>query len=259
MAYTIRVSLPGYNALTDTDLDHYALYADSDNFLIKEKARGSLNILGSSGVQPIAHDLGYIPFFLVYVYDYAGDGGLSGDWLQVGNGNIVIWTMSMADTSNLYIYPDGTSNINKFYWYIFYDNVVGSGNPSITQSNYAIKVSKSGVNALTSTNPNNYIFHSDLNTFKIIKEGSATINYSGNGIYGFNHNAGISNPAAFMAFVKFNDGSVTMGNGTFEAQSRNGSTTVKFGINTNQIRAKIYSNVSGTMYVKYYIFETPLI
>jgi len=33
MSQTIRVSLPGYNALTETDIDNYALYADSDNIL----------------------------------------------------------------------------------------------------------------------------------------------------------------------------------------------------------------------------------
>jgi hypothetical protein len=35
-------------------------------------------------------------------------------------------------------------------------------------------VAKQGVNALTATDPNDFIFHSDYNTFKILKEGSAS-------------------------------------------------------------------------------------
>ena len=37
-----------------------------------------------------------------------------------------------------------------------------------------IKVSKSGYNALTESNVNNYIFHSDYNTFKIVKSGTGS-------------------------------------------------------------------------------------
>jgi hypothetical protein len=35
-----------------------------------------------------------------------------------------------------------------------------------------IRISKTGVDVLTATNPNDFIFHSDLNTFKILAEGS---------------------------------------------------------------------------------------
>lgn len=35
----------------------------------------------------------------------------------------------------------------------------------------AIKVAKSGVNALTATDPNDFIFHSDYNTLKILATG----------------------------------------------------------------------------------------
>ena len=64
MTQTIRVSLPGFNAGTDTNIDHYSVYSDSDNILIKEKTRGTVNVAnGATGT--VAHGLGYIPFVSV--------------------------------------------------------------------------------------------------------------------------------------------------------------------------------------------------
>ena len=39
MGNVIRVALPTYNALTDTNPDHFALYSDQDWVLIKEFTR----------------------------------------------------------------------------------------------------------------------------------------------------------------------------------------------------------------------------
>lgn len=110
MAYTIRVSLPGYNALTDPNPDHYALYADNDNILIKEFARGSGN-----GDATITHNLGYIPFYLVYV-------DIGGSKYQIVNVQSPIGggTKVYATTTTIEI----TNNTGKnFQYYIFYDNM----------------------------------------------------------------------------------------------------------------------------------------
>ncbi len=65
MSQTMRVSLPGYDCLTDGTIDHYSVYADTDNVLIKEQARGTLSVAnGYNGT--ISHALGYVPFSLVY-------------------------------------------------------------------------------------------------------------------------------------------------------------------------------------------------
>lgn len=69
MSYVIRVSLPGYNALTDTNPDHFALYSDEDWILIKEYTRGSIS--ADSGGESITFDLDYIPTILAY-YNYGG-------------------------------------------------------------------------------------------------------------------------------------------------------------------------------------------
>ncbi len=259
MTNRIRVALPGYNALTDTDPDHFALYSDEDWVLIKEKTRGSFSGDATPNPYVITHNLGYVPFFLVFVYDHIGYFMTAGTWRQVGNGNISIWVASFSDTTKLTIAQDGDVD-TKFIYYIFYDNIVGSSSNTITESKKVFKVAKQGVNALTSKDPNDYIFHSDLNTFKIIKEGTTTINKTTNGNYSFDHNAGISTPAAFMLFVKFPDGSTTMGNGTFSSQSRDGNWQLAAGITTTQIICNLYNSggSSGTFNIKYYIFETPL-
>lgn len=112
MTYTIRVSLAGYNALTDTNPDHYALYADSDWVLIKEKTRGSVSVAGSGGTQTITHSLGYVPFFAVYangqwVYGY----DMYGDY------------RAYATTTTLVLINNGAS-AKTFKYYIFYDQQI---------------------------------------------------------------------------------------------------------------------------------------
>lgn len=67
MGQVIRVSLPSYNALTDNNPDHFALYSDEDWVLIKELTRGSISAT-SAGVS-ITHNLGYIPTVFVYYKD----------------------------------------------------------------------------------------------------------------------------------------------------------------------------------------------
>jgi len=109
---TIRVTIPPYDATTDTDPDHYALVGDEDWVLIKEKERDSITI-AASGNETITHDLGYVP--LVYVF-----GNLSGDeWkLMDGNDNQVY-----VSTTELIIY-NNTGSSAKFKYFIFYDDQV---------------------------------------------------------------------------------------------------------------------------------------
>lgn len=117
MAYTLRVSLPTYNALTDTNPDHYALYADSDWILIKEKARGSCSI-SNGNTETISHDLGYIPYTIVF---YNISSGVwkkiqaRDDWEGLG-GSFTLTTTQLLITNN-------TGSTKTFKYYIFYDNI----------------------------------------------------------------------------------------------------------------------------------------
>lgn len=124
MTWLTRVSLPTFDALSDTNLDHYALYCDQDNVLIKENARGSVSI-GSGATQTIAHGLSYIPFFLAYV-----DGSV------LVNGTPTAGSMRCSSTAvspPLYVAFCDTTNLTlinndsvsrTFKYFIFYDQQV---------------------------------------------------------------------------------------------------------------------------------------
>lgn len=121
-----------------------------------------------------------------------------------------------------------------------------------------IRVAKSGKNALTSTDPNDFIFHSDYNTFKILKEGTLT-SQSVTGdptTFQIAHNQSII-PAIF-AFAKYPDGYVSLPQ---ESDYSNG--TQKYWLleadNTN-IYFLFYKNGAANYNVdiKYYVFETPI-
>jgi len=115
MAQTLRISRPGYNALTDTDIDHYSLYADSDNVLIKEKTRGSTSVSASS-TNSVAHGLSYVPLFMAYFND-----GTRENWV-FGTGIYGLWEV-YADTTNIH-FKNKDSSSRTFKYYIFYDQQV---------------------------------------------------------------------------------------------------------------------------------------
>jgi hypothetical protein len=119
MTKVMKVALPGYNALTDTDPDHFSLYVDqvTDNVLIKEKARG-IGSVDFAGEAEISHNLTYIPFYLVYTEISANRYRLSNSYNPVGSG----WRV-FADTTKLYIDNNYSADFTDYRYYIFYDNM----------------------------------------------------------------------------------------------------------------------------------------
>ena len=113
---TMRVSLPGYNAGTDTNLDHYALYADTDNVLIKEKSRGTLNVAPYTN-GTVAHNLGYPPFYAVYSKNASNQN----NWVYgIGIYNL---TKTWSNGTNI-ILRNSSDGTVTFFYYIFYDQQV---------------------------------------------------------------------------------------------------------------------------------------
>ena len=118
MAQTIRVSLPGYNALTDNNPDHFALYADQDWVLIKEKTRGSVSV--SSGTYTsISHSLGYYPFTIVFFEK------TSGVWRKLMGADEFSGynTYYIISTSDIKIY-NYTGSSKNYKYYIFYEKQI---------------------------------------------------------------------------------------------------------------------------------------
>ncbi len=115
MAKVFKIALPGYNAETDTDPDHFALYVDQlvDYILIKEKVTTKVEVVNSA---TIAHNLGYVPFCLVFVETSAGV------WRKVFARSIDAYGAYFSvDATNLYLNcPAATKN---FIYHIFYDNI----------------------------------------------------------------------------------------------------------------------------------------
>ena len=117
MARGIKIALPGYDAQTDTDPNHFALFVDQsvDYILIKEKAKASVSVSPSS--QVVAHGLGYVPLCLVFAEISAGvwrklfsrqiDG--TGCWFEVDITNLTLWNT--------------TGGAINFAYHIFYDNI----------------------------------------------------------------------------------------------------------------------------------------
>lgn len=263
MKNVTRIALPGYNALTDTNLDHFSLYTDKDNILIKEKSRGSITNIGdgSEVISTIAHNLGYVPLFLVYVYDTQAVNN-NNKWkllAHFSSGASVPPYLAIADTTNLYIYNFTAATID-FKYFIFYDNVVGSSGVTITESKNVFKIPKAGYNALTEKDPNNLIFHSDLNTFKILKEGTGSISYTGAGNYSFSNGANITNPSTYMVFVKFPDGKTSFLPGKGYIHSYDNVYVISDSyIDSTNIGMNISGTGNNTFNYKYYVFETPFV
>jgi len=119
-AYGIKVSLFSVDAEVETDVNLFALWVMSDdatdNVLIKEKTRGSVEVALSDS-ENIAHGLSYVPFCLVFCEE------TSGKYVKTFGSPIddrgVYYEI---DDTNLTLYNDTGSN-KTFKYYIFYDQM----------------------------------------------------------------------------------------------------------------------------------------
>jgi hypothetical protein len=117
MATVARVTLAGYDALTETDKTKYSLRSDEDNVLIKEKDRGN-GTVPAGNTATIAHNLGYIPFYMVYTEVSSGRYRIQNAFNPVASG----WK-TYTDNNNLYIENDFFSTTTGYKYFIFYDNM----------------------------------------------------------------------------------------------------------------------------------------
>ena len=114
----IKLALPGYNATTDTDPNHFSLYVDQsvDYILIKEKTPGNISIAANTST-PIAHGLIYIPFCLVFAQWSAGV------WRKLFSTPLDGSGLSFTiDGTNLTLI-NSTGSAVIFAYHIFYDNI----------------------------------------------------------------------------------------------------------------------------------------
>lgn len=113
----VKIALPGYDT-EDTDIDHYSLYADggSDNFLIKERARGSSS-LTSGQILTVNHNAGFVP--LVFVYGKQTAGTVT-PWFLCGTKDEYLVYYEVNDT-DLIIKSIANGNAKSTKYFIYYD------------------------------------------------------------------------------------------------------------------------------------------
>lgn len=120
-----------------------------------------------------------------------------------------------------------------------------------------IAISKTGVNVLTATDPNDFIFHSLYNTFKIVAEVTTTINV-GSGALGTVTTAhNLSYAPACTVFANKNGSNNVYGYGTFTPIG--GDEYYLDLLYTDSTNASVViKNASGSgsdFTVKFYLFE----
>jgi len=129
---------------------------------------------------------------------------------------------------------------------------------------YKIVITKAGYNALTESDKNNYIFHSDYNTLKIISEGVITAQTVTANPTTFTLEHGRSYIPAVMAFIKYPDGYVALPRGiprdtTDTYLGVANSRYWKVEMDATYIYFICYKGTTANYNVdiKYYIFEAP--
>lgn len=125
-----------------------------------------------------------------------------------------------------------------------------------------VAVSKDGVNVLTATDPNDFIFHSEYNTFKIVASGIANFSSVAVGTYSKTIAHGLSYTPLVDAFMKADSNAEVIRSG-FEVFFTSPYTSVKFNevkSDSNNVIFEGQNLTAGTVDLsfKYYIFEVPL-
>jgi len=116
MSIVARISLPGIDALDSTDPRDFSLFADSDNVLIKEKARGSQSINNGYNAT-IAHNLGYVPQCYVWAQSPT-----TGRYRSIHGYSVnAAWFFYVDDTNLIIGNRSGATRTAKYF--ILYDDI----------------------------------------------------------------------------------------------------------------------------------------
>lgn len=123
-----------------------------------------------------------------------------------------------------------------------------------------IGVSKSGVNVLTATNPNDFIFHSLYNSFKIIAYGSASYTIAAGSTSGVFKTVahGLGYKPFVISFIKWADGRAGM-----PFSSKKGATgsiyNRNYYISTSNINWEFINTTgsSESIVLSYFLCEVP--
>jgi hypothetical protein len=123
-----------------------------------------------------------------------------------------------------------------------------------------IRVSKQGKNVMGTLTPNDYVFESSLNTFKILAQGTFSGTVSGTPTtFSLAHNRGVA-PAVY-GYAKFPDGYVVMPSGKERADTTGGPQRYYFvEVDSSNVYFSFYKGTTASYVpvVTYFVFETPI-
>ena len=124
-----------------------------------------------------------------------------------------------------------------------------------------IRVAKSGKDALTSTNPNDFIFHSEYNTFKILLEGGLSAQTVDADPKTFSVAHGQSSIPSVYAIAKFADGyACPPGDKERADNTKPVERYWRVEVDATNIYFIFYKGATANYVISlhYYVFETPL-
>lgn len=244
MGYGIKVSEIGYDVNTADDKN---LSMKSGMTLLKVYDQGNISLNSAEFGNTVAHSLGYIPQYLVFVKD-SGTVYLSHGYfglLSLAN------AIAKINITTLYVYQTAVGAVA--FYYVFYEPVDTGTAPSIdTDNNYGIKVSKDGVD-VKNANILQQTFNSEKNSLKIINDGTSSITTS-SGTITIPH--GLAFIPGFLVFFEVdNSGYWLFEGGSEDLSGKN--VYVSAECNSTNLLISINADSSAVVKVHYYILADP--
>ncbi len=119
MANVVRVALPGFNALTDTNPAHFSLFVGgtTNQTLVKEQSRGTASV-SSFNEGTVVHGIGYYPYAMSATEVNTGEY----EWIYNAFGGAYNPYYMYVTTQNI-VFGNQDSVTKPFTYSIFYDNL----------------------------------------------------------------------------------------------------------------------------------------
>ncbi len=242
--FGIIISKEGFDY---TDTDDKNILLKSDLTLLKVFDSGTKSLTGSVGdFTTVAHSLGYVPQFLVYVKDTTP----TPDAIYLATADLGV-AVARADTSNIYI-QKGNANQAEAYYYIFYEPANTGTAPSVVSTNdYGIMVTKAGKDIATA-NILEQTFNSEKNSLKIVTEDETTSTANGARTVTIAHGLSVI-PAYFVFYEVANNGN-WFSNFT---EAHDTGAIVEARADATNLKIDITTTSSQEVKVRYYILADP--
>jgi len=242
--YGIIVSETGFSVHTAADKN---LALKSGFKLLKVFKEGA--VANASPIEDIAHDLGYLPQFLVWVDDDTGIKS-AGAGLATGNDD---FALAYADTADLRVF---TTNGGDIKYFIFYEPLATGTAPVVVSTNdYGIIVTEAG-KGVSTANILEQTFNSEKNSLKIAVNDNEfhTVNTS----YSFLIAHGLSTTPGYLIYFEVDSSGKWWSENEKDTLSGknvelNAWTTGTF------LVASLTSSASCTVKIVYYILADPAI